>query len=178
MRRLAFLLVVRLATAAPSVAATAPPAPPDSEIVVTARLNEVFRSFVTLMTQAGHTDQIARWKDDICPAVIGVAPEQAAFIAQRIVDVGRPFGLRPGGPGCRARMTVVITPDAAQVAGQVVRQSRSRSEPTDYDRSFLAGLYHGAPNRSAKAQRAAIASHMRRDLGRPKAADAASSAQR
>jgi hypothetical protein len=85
-------------------------------------LNEVLRSFVGSMTQAGPTDQIARWKDDICPIVVGVEPAQADYIAQRILEVGKSVDLRTRRSGCDTTMGIIITPDAAGVATELIRR--------------------------------------------------------
>jgi hypothetical protein len=262
---LAFLLALSLIA---SPAAAAPPAAPlEPDIVVLGRLNEVLRSFVGSMTQAGPTDQIARWKDDICPIVVGVEPAQADFMTQRILEVGRSVDLRTRRLGCVTTMGIIVTPDAAGVATELIRRfpisfrsdsiSRMKrfvtstkpvrwlsvtnecgdgcslpnsrlvkatrptfqaiivivdaqqikgislgelsdyvalvalSNPpaerrassnsilsmfegprvpgstyqlTDYDRSFLSGLYRSAMDKSAKAQRATIVSRMKKDV--------------
>jgi len=107
----------------PTSAYAAPPAAQsEPDIVVVGRLREVLRSFVGAMTEAGPTDQIARWNREICPIVVGVEPAQADFIAGRIAEVGKSLGLRTSRSGCVTTMGIIVTPDAAGVANELARQ--------------------------------------------------------
>lgn len=106
--------------------ASASPAPPSNPagtaIVITGRAKAVLRSFVEALTQSGPTDQIARWKDVICPAVIGIDPAQAEFVAQRIIETGRSVGLRPGRSSCLTTMAIIVTTDPAGFTNELARE--------------------------------------------------------
>lgn len=239
----------------------------DDAIIVRGRLKQAVSHFVDALTRAGPTDQIARWKDVICPVVLGIDPNEAAFMEKRIVAVGQSVGLRTGRASCLTTMAIVITPDpngftrqllhdypitlrsdgwdrlkrfensnrpvrwvsvtnecgfgcsigsrlsketnpalsamivvvdSRQLQGvsmgelsdyvSVVALSNPPDQPTihpnsilalfddprnpastfaltDYDRSFLDGLYNAPTDKGANAQRSTITSHMRKDLG-------------
>lgn len=103
-----------------SLAAQAP-VPPDSEIVVRARQEQAIRAFVTSVAEAGRSGQLGRWNMEICPEVIGVAPAQAEFMAQRIGEVAAPLELRRRASGCQTTMLIVVTDDAAGLATHFAR---------------------------------------------------------
>lgn len=103
-----------------SSSATAQAGQPEAEIIVQAPPRDVLRSFVKSLTQFGPTDQIARWKGEICPAVTGIDPAQAEFMIARIAEVGSSVGLRRRSK-CSTPMVVIITPDAAGLADEFSR---------------------------------------------------------
>ena len=109
------LLAVALAAAQPA------PAPAQPEIVVEGRLEEVLRNFVAALAEPGRSGQLARWNQEICPVVAGIAPAEAEFMVARIGEVARPLGLRLNSPGCRSRALVLISPDADGLAHSLVR---------------------------------------------------------
>jgi hypothetical protein len=118
LRRLAFA-----ALALSQVASTAPPpAQPEPPIVIEGRVKQAVQHFVDLLTQSGPTDQIARWKDAICPIVIGIDPAEADFMARRIAEIGKPLRLRAAGSSCTATMAIIFAPDAAGVARELLRR--------------------------------------------------------
>lgn len=80
-------------------------------IVVEGRLKQAISGFVQRLTQSGPTDQVARWKDEICPLVLGIDPSEAKFMEERIGDLARTVRLRAGGSRCLSTMAVVVTPD-------------------------------------------------------------------
>lgn len=85
--------------------------PQDNAIVVRGRLKQAVSHFVDALTRSGPTDQIARWKDVICPVVLGIDPNEAAFMEKRIVSVGHSVGLRAERASCLTTMAIVVTPD-------------------------------------------------------------------
>jgi hypothetical protein len=108
-------MLVRLAMiaflAAPSLALAQ--APPSESITVTAGKypQAVIRGFVdTHIAPTRMANKLARWKDPVCPQVVGLPPKYAGFIRQRILDVAA----RVGAPAntrerCRPNMHVVFT---------------------------------------------------------------------
>jgi hypothetical protein len=90
-------------------------------IVIEGRLKQAIGNFVQRFTQSGPTDQIAHWKDQVCPVVLGIDPGQAAFIEKRIGDVARTVRLRPGGSNCLSTLAIVITPDPSGFVAEMLR---------------------------------------------------------
>ncbi|HEU5482017.1 MAG TPA: hypothetical protein VFU80_02835, partial [Sphingomicrobium sp.] len=118
------MLAASLASAQPAPPAQQAPAAKEGqaeEIVVTGRLREALTRFVQRLTQAGPTDQVARWKDEICPEVYGIAENQARFVRDRIGEVAKGLRLRVGRTDCPATMYVVVTPNAAAFAAEMER---------------------------------------------------------
>jgi hypothetical protein len=89
----------------------AAPQPLQLPIVVQGRLKQAIRNFVQRLSQVGPSDQIAHWKDQICPTVLGMDPAQAAFLEQRINALARTVRLRPGGSNCLSALAIVVTND-------------------------------------------------------------------
>ncbi len=90
-------------------------------IVVEGRLRQAINGFVQRLTQSGPSDQIARWKDEICPLVLGIEPSEAQFMEQRIDELARTVRLRAGGSSCLGTMAVVITPDPKAFIDDLLR---------------------------------------------------------
>ena len=111
-------LLIWAGLAGPGVAqAPAPPSPqPDSEIVVRAHQEQAIREFVISVAEIGRSHQIGRWGMEVCPEVVGVAPAQAEFIAQRIGEVAAPLELRRRTSECRTTLLVIVSNDAAGIA--------------------------------------------------------------
>jgi hypothetical protein len=118
---------LKLLAALFAIALTATPAiaEPDKEgaIVIEGerRVKNVLRNFIASLTQAGPTDQLARWKDEVCPTVAGINPAEARFMEDRIIDLGIAAGLRGPDPGCDTTLAVIVTPDADGFANDLVR---------------------------------------------------------
>ena len=94
----------------------------DSDIVVRGRLRNALQNFVASLTQTGPTEQIARWKDDICPALFGMDSAQADFMGRRIEALANSVRLRTRHSNCATTMMIVVTPDAAGFARELARQ--------------------------------------------------------
>lgn len=95
-----------------------PPAPPDNEVVVEAQRNAL-RSFVESFANAGLSEQLARWKDEICPVVAGIDAAEAQWIEQRILELGKTVGLRRGPSNCAPSIIVLIDPEPDKLAKAV-----------------------------------------------------------
>src|SRR5690348_13897506 len=118
--RLALGLLVAAAIAAPVSAQPAEPpqaqgraGEQQSPIVVEGRAKDALRNFILSLTRAGPTDQIARWNDEVCPAVIGIDPAEASFMEDRISSLGQTVGLRASTPGCATKLAVIVSNDAS-----------------------------------------------------------------
>ena len=94
-----YLALVLLAAALPlSPASAQQPTTqaPKDVVVVGQRLKDALRHFVDSVTQAGPTDQLARWNEQFCPQVIGIDAAQAEFMMRRIGEIGKSVHLRTG----------------------------------------------------------------------------------
>ncbi len=97
------------------------------DIVVTGdRLQEILRSFVGEVAAAsGSEDQLARWDDSLCPAIIGLRDTRLAqFMADRLAQRAFAVGLEVGGPDCRPNTLIFVTPDSNQLAREIASEYR------------------------------------------------------
>ncbi|MEQ1817500.1 MAG: hypothetical protein ABL871_02730 [Terricaulis sp.] len=69
-------------------------------------------------------DSLARWDGEVCVGAVGLAPEQAQALVDRVSVRARAVGLRPGAPGCRANVMVIYAPDSDVVTREIVDQRR------------------------------------------------------
>ena len=99
------------------------PNPPEENILVEARLEQAIRNFVASMSDADRSRQLARWDREICPAVLGIDPAQADYMARRIGETAAMLRLRTGGRNCRPTMLVVVPPNAGGVALTLARNA-------------------------------------------------------
>ncbi|HEX3677043.1 MAG TPA: hypothetical protein VHU79_06610 [Sphingomicrobium sp.] len=103
-------------------------------IVVEGRLKQAISGFVQRLTQSGPTDQIARWKDEVCPLVLGIDPSEARFMEQRIGELARTVRLRAGGSSCLTTMAVVITSDPKAFIDDLLRNYSITLRADGWDR--------------------------------------------
>lgn len=104
--------------------------PPEPDIVVTARgsdsigapSRDAMLPFIANLTEKGPTDQIARWKDELCPMVLGTPLPQAKWIADRIGDIGTDIGLQRGSRHCEPRLVIIFTDQANTLAYQFTKR--------------------------------------------------------
>ena len=106
----------------------------NDEIVVTGqRLQTVLREFVGELTAAPQhhgENQLGRWNHRICPAVLGLtSAAEEQIIADQIALRAHQVGLDAQGPGCRANLVVLITPDADRLAEAIVRNMNDWVQP-------------------------------------------------
>jgi hypothetical protein len=110
-----------MAAAQPPQAPAATPGPPPTEtqpdIVVRGQQEQALRDFVAALSEAGRSGQLARWNQEICPTVIGIDPPQAGFMTRRIAETAASLELRARASNCRPTMLIVVTADAAGLAG-------------------------------------------------------------
>jgi hypothetical protein len=59
------------------------------------------------------TDQIGRWRMDVCPQVTGLTPVAGAFVSRRVKAVARSAGAPTGqvGKRCEVNVEIVFTPE-------------------------------------------------------------------
>jgi hypothetical protein len=87
----------------------------DTTIVVTGRnpreTRRAVSAFVSQVTRGAGGDDLARFKDPVCPAAFGLKPERNAQIVERIRRVAAAAGVRVDRAGCLPNILVVIAPD-------------------------------------------------------------------
>ena len=133
--KLAFVFAaVTVLSATPALAQSNRNASNDDEIVVTGqRLQTVLREFVGELTatpQNHGENQLGRWNHRICPAVLGLtSAAEEQIIADQISLRAHQVGLEPLGPGCRANLVVLMTPDADRLAEAIVRNMNDWVRP-------------------------------------------------
>ena len=108
-------LLLAAALLAPMAAAAQEAAPSDGQIVVTGqRTSEAeIATFVDSVMPAPPGSQLGRFHWAVCPRAAGVAPAQAALVADRIRKVARAAGLEVGGADCTPNLLVIVTPNKA-----------------------------------------------------------------
>jgi hypothetical protein len=96
--------------------ATAPTAPAQEELVVSDTVvirgrspAETRRYVDEVIAPPRGTEQFARWDDRLCVGVSGIPNAQAQYIADRIANRAMQVGLRPGKPGCKSDVSVIVT---------------------------------------------------------------------
>lgn len=102
--------------------------PSTEEIVVTGQRSEqAMRTFVSQMDAApGEDSQLARWDRKICPSIAGLRPRYAQFLIDRMAQRAFNVDLDVGGPGCKANILIIISPDPDAVARELA-QSHPRA---------------------------------------------------
>lgn len=84
------------------------------------------RSFVEQVALEPRSDErpLARWEGDVCVGAVGLSPQDAQTLVDRISVRARAVGLNPGAPGCRANVMVIYAPDSDVLTRQIVDQRR------------------------------------------------------
>lgn len=82
--------------------------------------------------------QYARWKDAICPHVIGLSATNGAIVESKIRAVALDAGARVAKPGCRANLDIVFTDDSdAQIAVILRHSTRMMRQMSAADQDSL-----------------------------------------
>ena len=114
------------------------PAPSSSsrqEIVVEGKkLEPVIQHFISSMTQGRPTDQLGRWKQEICPTIFGIDPAQASFMEDRIVALANEVGLRKGGNHCTTSLAIIVTANPGNFAYRLARRYPTTLSTDGYSR--------------------------------------------
>jgi hypothetical protein len=116
-------------------------------------------SFVQSYTFTGNPelDQVVRWRDPICPKVIGLIDRENEAIEKRIGEVAKALDLHVGKPNCYANVEVVFT-DRPQAVMDTLYQRRE----------YMLGYYHRHDGvRLRKVTRPIQAWHVTATLGSP-----------
>ena len=86
--------------------------PPSPDVIVKGRSEGDARRTVTDLTAARDGAQIARWHDDLCPAVVGIDAPHAGVIKARLTAAAETVGLKLLGKSCTANVIVVFAGDS------------------------------------------------------------------
>lgn len=121
---LAALCAVAANATVPAVAQTV-----GNEIVVTGKsedeVREQSRAFVRTVSATPVSGQFARWKQPICPKTIGLKPENADVVTDKIRKVALDAGAKVDDAECVTNLLVVFTADADRDIG-ILRKKGSR----------------------------------------------------
>jgi hypothetical protein len=101
-----------MAQVTPSSAAQQPSAPLESITVIATRPSDaVIDHFIfSRAAPARVTGKLARWKKGVCPQVLGLAPDFATYVADRIREVSTAVGAPVDrDPSCKTNIEVVFT---------------------------------------------------------------------
>jgi len=117
---LRLLAIAALALSAPMANAQ------DDELVVTGRrAQEMAEQFAGVVAEPVASEgQYARWNDRLCPAVSGLAPDQAQILIDHIARRAHAVGVRAERSGCRQNLIIIFTTDSDAVAREVVTTRR------------------------------------------------------
>ena len=69
-------------------------------------MDQYIQNFAAPTRMAG---KLARWREGVCPQVVGLKPDYVGFIEKRIRDVAAQVGAPVGAANCRSNIQVVFT---------------------------------------------------------------------
>lgn len=101
-----------------SALAATPAEPPLDTVVVTGSVEQTRRQIQTFVTKVTRADGelIGRWRDLICPLVVGLSEEQARFVALRLIEVQNMVRRRKVDDSpCDPNLFIIVTDEAEQV---------------------------------------------------------------
>lgn len=102
--------------------------PLDDLVVTTAPIRQQAEAFVTAIAAPPRGRKLAVWGRDICVGAIGMAPEPATVMVDRVLDWASTVGIRTRQPGCDPNVLIVSSDDANRTARDLVR-----ARPRDFD---------------------------------------------
>jgi hypothetical protein len=111
------LIAACILQAAMAIAASSDP--PLDTVVVTGSKEAMRRQIMTFVQSVTRVDGelIGRWRDHICPMVVGLSDAQSQFVQRRLIEVQNTVRkLKPqGGQACEPNLFVIVTDEAEQV---------------------------------------------------------------
>lgn len=94
----------------------------DSDVVVTGRLDGEIDALIKRLASAKDDRQLARWDDRICARVLGLTPDRATYLTDRINAAAKAVGIGAStNAKCTTNVLIVFTPFADAFAADVVR---------------------------------------------------------
>lgn len=103
-----------------------------SDIVVTGQrlskeeVREQARSFVRGVSATPVSGQFARWREPICAKTIGLAPDNAALVTEKIREIARAANMRLAKPKCVTNLLIVFTDNADRDVAALRKQGGGR----------------------------------------------------
>lgn len=145
----ALALAAALLTGLPADAPLQVPPPPVrqdpatdlGDIVVSGeRVREAAEAFVRSVAEPVRGREAAVWRDSVCVGVVGMQPDAARFMVDRVSDWAHSVGLRIENPGCRADILIVAAEDGDAMAREMVAAQPAKFMPNmgDADRGRAA----------------------------------------
>ncbi|KAA9133170.1 hypothetical protein F3N42_02075 [Marinihelvus fidelis] len=89
------------------------------EVLVQGQRWDELQVYVRTLSEAGPTDQLARWMTYVCTSVIGVLPEHAEMISRRIAALTEALDLDPAPKRCDPKLTIIFSSEADATAAQL-----------------------------------------------------------
>ena len=136
---LAAALLLSASTAIPQEASTQEAAATESVIDTVEvpaqreRLRKAVATFVANVTRADGQD-VARWRDSLCPWVSGASADQGDFIKSRIGEIATSVGVRfDQNPKCTSNLLVLLTTQPNELAAAL------KARPTSVHQCSAAG---------------------------------------
>ncbi len=124
---LSLTLAAALLTASPPQAEPLPQDEPtelDEIVVVGERTRRAAENFVRSVTTPVAGRKAATWQGSVCVGVVGMQPEAARFMADRVSDWAHSLGLGVQRPGCRPNILITATDDGDATAREMVAEHR------------------------------------------------------
>jgi hypothetical protein len=104
------------ATQAPAASTTVP------GVTVTRPRQKAMNAYIDDVAQPAEHGELAVWSKAICPRVAGLAPQQAAYIENRIRQTATRLGLLAGSGGCEPNVVIAFSDTPGQVALRLKRK--------------------------------------------------------
>lgn len=120
----ALLAAPALTTPAMAQTPTQDSADGNDRITITGVQPERMRDFARELMEPGKLGQLSRWEDKICPGVVGLTPDAAQVMIDRIAMRALNVSLRVGEPGCKANVLIVVTEDGQKLTPTFVAQNK------------------------------------------------------
>jgi hypothetical protein len=108
-----------------------PGAAPDDDgttvdsLVVTARPapeTKAIEAFVATVADETGSKRLGRWDRKVCPGVMGVRPQYAQMLIDRIAASAVEIGLEVGEPGCKPNMLILGTAESDKLTKELVKE--------------------------------------------------------
>lgn len=85
-------------------------------------LTDRSREFVSEIAAPANNRNLATWHDALCIGAVNMGTVHGQAMVDRVSDVARELGLRPGAPGCEPNVIIVMSTDARSMASELVER--------------------------------------------------------
>lgn len=120
-------------------AASAQPAPPQSEPIVVERIADSQKQidhFISQLTPAPIHGQLSRFETKVCPLSIGLAPERNALVIERMRRVAAAAAIPLAARDCRPNVILIVTNSKSALLEQLFKK-RSYMFPDSWSVSHI-----------------------------------------